>query len=66
MSDHDDRAYFTARAQRERAIGSTCEDNALALVHLQMADEYERRAARVASIKLPGTGAPGIASPLRL
>lgn len=38
-----DRAYFHRRAWQERQKASTCEDNAAALAHLQMADEYERR-----------------------
>ena len=36
--------YLQARARRERAIASTSEDNCAALIHLRMADEYERRA----------------------
>ena len=45
MTDRDDRTYFEVRARQERAIGSTCEDNAVALAHLRMANEYERRIA---------------------
>jgi hypothetical protein len=45
MPDRDDRTYFLSRARHERGVGSTCEDNAVALAHLKMADEYERRAA---------------------
>jgi hypothetical protein len=44
MPDRDDRSYFLSRARLERVIGSACEDNAVALAHLKMADEYERRA----------------------
>lgn len=36
--------YLQKRAQQERAIANTSEDNCVALVHLRMADEYERRA----------------------
>ena len=40
-----DRDYFLARAQREREIAISCEDNAVALTHFRFAEEYERRAA---------------------
>ena len=36
--------YLQARAQQERNIAITSEDNCVALAHLRMADEYERRA----------------------
>lgn len=42
--DLEDRAYFANRAQEERERAATCEDNAAALVHLKLADEYSRRA----------------------
>jgi hypothetical protein len=42
--DIEDRAYFTQRAREERKFATTCEDNAAALAHLKMADEYSRRA----------------------
>jgi hypothetical protein len=44
MPAQDDREYFIRRARQERAIASTCEDNAVALAHLRMADTYECRA----------------------
>ncbi len=43
MSNRDDQSYYRQRAQREREIAGTCEDNAVALAHRLMADEYERR-----------------------
>lgn len=43
MPDRIDRNYYEARVRQERAIASTCEDNAVALAHFRMADEYERR-----------------------
>jgi hypothetical protein len=43
MLDQEDIAYFISRARRERAIATTCEDNAAALAHLRMADAYESR-----------------------
>ncbi len=39
----DDVEYFARRAKQEREVAATCEDNATALVHLRMADEYQRR-----------------------
>lgn len=47
MTRPDDRAYYEARARQERMIGAQCEDNAVALAHLRMADEYDRRVARI-------------------
>ncbi len=43
MPSPDDRSYFQRRARAELAIASICEDNAAALAHLRLADEYERR-----------------------
>lgn len=37
-------AYLMRRAREERRKGSTSENNAVALAHLNMAEEYERRA----------------------
>ncbi len=42
--DIDDRAYFIRRAREERKFAAACEDNAAALAHLKMADEYGKRA----------------------
>lgn len=53
MTSQNDSDYLRARAIRERAIASTCADNIAALVHLRMADEYERR---VQSMTIPGSG----------
>lgn len=39
----DDYSYYRQRAQREREIAARCEDNAVALAHRRLADEYERR-----------------------
>lgn len=47
MLDRTDQIYFEARLRQERAIAATCEDNAVALAHLRMADEYERRLAEL-------------------
>ena len=48
MPGRDDRSYFLRRANEERARANSCEDNSVALAHLRMADEYERRAAALA------------------
>ena len=40
----EDRDYFARRAREERELAATCEDNAVAMAHLQMADEYSKRA----------------------
>ncbi|MCP3730845.1 hypothetical protein M9978_10430 [Sphingomonas sp. MG17] len=40
----DDAAYYRKRASQEREKAATCEDNAIALAHLQLADEYDQRA----------------------
>jgi len=40
----EDRAYFARRAQEERQKAETCEDNAAAIAHLRLAEEYARRA----------------------
>lgn len=44
----DDREYFALRAEQERAIAKASKDNAVALAHFRMADEYDRRAAKAA------------------
>jgi hypothetical protein len=45
MVEVDDRSYFLNRASRERELAARCIDNAAALAHCRMADEYERRVA---------------------
>lgn len=35
--------YLRRRAREERDRAAICEDNSVALAHLRMADEYERR-----------------------
>ncbi len=45
----EDRAYFTRRAREEREMAATCEDNAAAIAHLTLADEYARRAGELAA-----------------
>jgi hypothetical protein len=48
MNADCDRDYFHRRAAQERGIANSSEDNAVALAHLRMADEYERRARELA------------------
>ena len=45
--------YLEKRARQERDIAIVSEDNCVALAHLRMADEYERRAQ-----ELKGSGHP--------
>lgn len=47
VRDTDDRDYFARRAHEERQMAATCEDNAAAMAHLKMADEYSKRAGEV-------------------
>jgi hypothetical protein len=49
MPGNEDLSYLEARMNQERALASTCEDNTAALVHLRMAEEYERRLAQARS-----------------
>ncbi|TPG18789.1 hypothetical protein EAH87_12040 [Sphingomonas koreensis] len=39
----DDIAYYQARAQQERDLAHTSEDDAVAKTHLWFAEQYERR-----------------------
>ena len=51
MSEWDeieDRTYFTQRATQELIRAVTCENNAAAKAHLDMAAEYTRRADKLA------------------
>ena len=51
MVDADDIAYFTARAAAERALSEASDDEAAALVHLKLAERYERLATRPADAR---------------
>ena len=53
MLTSDEKDYLAERAQRERSIARTCEDNAAALAHLRMAEEYERRLAELGKPEVP-------------
>lgn len=46
MTDDDDIAYFTARAAAERALSESASNEVAALVHLKLAERYERLARR--------------------
>ncbi|SOB78912.1 hypothetical protein SAMN06297144_0278 [Sphingomonas guangdongensis] len=65
---NEDAAYLLSRARQERARGNTCEDNAVALVHLQFAEEYERRARRFGAFaeqpRSPGEQARSLPFPI--
>ena len=50
--------YLEARARQERSIAITSEDNCVALAHLRMADEYERRAQLLKGTSLPTQSQP--------
>lgn len=39
----EDHLYYIRRARQERHRAGTCEDNAAALAHFKLAEEYERR-----------------------
>lgn len=61
MPSADDRSYFQRRASAELAIASTCEDNAVAIIHFRLADEYERRARDMAA-RVPVSAMPAARS----
>jgi hypothetical protein len=44
MRQDDDHLYYTERARQERERAGRCDDNAAALAHARLADEYDRRA----------------------
>ena len=46
MTDDDDIAYYTARAAAERELSESAGNEVAALVHLKLAERYERLAAR--------------------
>jgi hypothetical protein len=58
----DDLIYYRRRLVAERRAASVCEDNMVALAHLKMADEYQRRidllAEAPAPLALAGTPIP--------
>jgi hypothetical protein len=41
----ENRAYYSQRAMEELIKAATCEDNTVARAHLNLADEYQKRAA---------------------
>jgi len=42
--ENEERAYYARRAREEQVKALTCEDNAAAKAHLDMATEYRKRA----------------------
>lgn len=49
MIDSDDIDYFNARALAERELSEAATDEAVAQVHLKLAERYERLVARLKS-----------------
>jgi hypothetical protein len=43
MTRVDDRVYYEARAKAERQLAASSRDSAIAALHVQLAEEYERR-----------------------
>lgn len=43
-TEEKDREYFLRRAREERMRAAACEMNNVALAHLKLAEEYDRRA----------------------
>lgn len=52
MPSPEDRAYLSSRALEERRIAGETTDRSAALIHLQLADEYEARAADMTADKV--------------
>ncbi len=46
----EDRDYYAERMRQELATAATCEDNAAARVHLDLAALYQRRAEEIARV----------------
>ena len=49
LNEIGDRAYFSRRAMEELIKAATCEDNAIARAHLDLADAYQKRIAVLAT-----------------
>lgn len=47
MSSTDERGYLLTRANAERELAAAANNPAIALIHNQLADEYEERASDV-------------------
>jgi len=60
MTHPDDRAYFRQRADHERKMACTTDNNIAAQIHLSLANEYECRAAALAR---PRHAASSVRSP---
>ncbi|MGL4314884.1 MAG: hypothetical protein ACRCSO_12945 [Sphingomonas sp.] len=52
MTEHDT-AYFRMRARRERLMAASCQDAALADIHLDLANRYDARVAAAQSCHVP-------------
>ncbi len=51
MPNADDRGYLLSRANAERELAAEATDPGVALIHNQLADEYEARASDMSSEK---------------
>jgi hypothetical protein len=54
MRCDDQKVYFTRRARQERERAGICKDNSVALIHLKMADEYDRRVQAEEGLRIVG------------
>ena len=53
MTNEDHQSYYRRRAVQERQRAATSEDNAVAMIHLDLADAYEERATNAGRIEQP-------------
>lgn len=53
MTNEDHQSYYRRRAVQERQRAATSEDNAVAMIHLDLADAYEERANDAGRIERP-------------
>jgi hypothetical protein len=49
----ENRTYYARRAREERAKAATCEDNSVAIIHLELAEKYDERARSLISVTDP-------------
>jgi hypothetical protein len=50
----DSRTYFKQRERQELEMAATCENNAAALAHLTLAEEYRKRVVASDTVAEPG------------
>ncbi len=49
---YDDKEYYLRRAHEERERAAVCENNSVALVHLELAEQYQRKALSCDSVDM--------------